>query len=474
MLIGRETEKIALTNSYNSDNAELIAVYGRRRIGKTFLVKSFFDNNFDFYLTGIYQGTKKEQLTFFTKQLCDYSGIPYPQTSNWFDAFDQLKHYISTLKKEKIVIFIDELPWLDTPKSGFIKAFELFWNSWASDQPNLKMIVCGSATTWMISHIIGNKGGLHNRVTKRLKLSPFTLSETEQYLQSRGIEWSRHQIAEAYMIMGGTPYYLQMLQRGLSLDQNVDNLFFAQNAELREEYNFLFRSLFNDSSIYRNVVETLSRKAKGMTRSELMRILKQPASGNFTQVLENLCSCDFIRKYSAFGKKERDVLYQLTDLYTLFYIRFVKNSNGRDEHLWSNMIDSSERRTWSGYSFEQLCLHHIPQIKTRLGISGIQSDVCSWYSPATEEHEGGQIDLVIDRKDQIINLCEMKYSAEEYEITKKYDDQMRKRRELFRKETKTRKGLHLTMVTTYGLKQNAYSGSIQREIILDDLFIKPF
>ncbi len=470
ILIGREKEKAELLNCYNSGNAELIAVYGRRRIGKTFLVKSVFNNSFDFYLTGIYKGSKKEQLTFFTKQLCMYSGIPYPAVNNWFDAFDQLKHYISSINKEKITIFIDELPWLDTPKSRFIKAFELFWNSWASDQQNLKMIICGSATSWMISNIIGNKGGLHNRVTKRIKLSPFNLYETELYLKSRGIEWNRYQIAEAYMIMGGTPYYLQMIQRGMSLAQNIDNLFFAPDAELYDEYNFLFRSLFNDSAIYRNVVGILSKKSKGMTRSELMRALKLPDSGNFTQVLENLCNCDFIRRYSAFGKKERDMLYQLTDLYTLFYLRFVKNSNGRDEHFWSNMIDSAERRTWSGYSFEQLCLHHIPQIKTHLGISGIQSNVCSWYLPSSEEHEGGQIDLLIDRKDQIINLCEMKYSTSEYEITKKYDELMRNRRELFRKETKTRKGLHLTMVTTYGLKQNAYSGLIQNEITLDDLF----
>ncbi len=470
-LIGRRKEKELLNQCLSSEKAELIAVYGRRRVGKTFLIKTLLGDSFDFYLTGIYQGTRKEQLAFFTKQLNTCSGLLYPPVDNWFDAFDQLKHYISSLKKDRIIIFIDELPWLDTPKSRFIKAFELFWNSWASDRPELKMIVCGSATTWMMSHLLGSKGGLHNRVTRRIKLSPFTLAETEEYLKSRNIEWNRHQMAEAYMIMGGTPYYLQMIEKGLSLSQNVDRLFFAENAELKDEYTFLFRSLFNDTSIYRNVVETLSRKAKGMTRAELMKHLKQPEGGNFTQVLENLCNCDFIRKYSAFGKKERDVMYQLTDLYTLFYLRFVKNSNGRDEHFWSNMIDSPERRTWAGYSFEQLCLHHIPQIKNALGISGVQSDVCSWCLPSTEEHPGAQIDLLIDRRDQIINLCEMKYSSGEYEITKKYEETLRERRELFRRETKTRKALHLTMVTTYGIKRNIYSDTIQSQITLDDLFV---
>lgn len=469
-IIGRETEMSALKTCYDSDKAELIAVYGRRRVGKTFLVKNYFRERFDFYVTGICNGTKKEQLTFFNKQLCDFSGLPYPQADNWFDAFDQLKHYMASLKKDKVVIFIDELPWLDTPRSRFVKAFELFWNSWASDQPQVKLIVCGSATTWMMSHLLGSKGGLHNRVTRRIKLSPFSLAETEKFLEQQGIVWNRYQMAEAYMILGGTPYYLQMLQKSYSLSQNIDRLFFSDNAELRDEYTFLFRSLFNDVQIYRNTMELLSKKAKGMTRAEMMAALKLQDGGNFSQVLDNLCNCDFIRRYSAFGKKERDVLYQLTDLFTLFYLKFVRNSNGRDGHLWTNMIDSPERRAWSGYAFEQLCLHHIPQIKGKLGISGVQSDVCSWNTPATEEHGGGQVDLIIDRRDQIVNLCEMKYSTGDFEITKRYEKEMRDRRELFRTATKTRKALHLTMVTTYGLKPNAYSGAIQSEVVLDDLF----
>ena len=468
-LIGRILEKNILQECYESSKAEFVAVYGRRRIGKTFLIKSFFKDKFDFYVTGIYQGSKKEQLAFFNKQLCAHSGMVYPQVDNWFDAFDQLKHYLSTLKR-KAVIFMDELPWLDTPRSRFVKALELFWNSWAADQSHIKLIVCGSATTWMISHLFGNKGGLHNRVTRSIKLLPFDLAETEAYLKSQHIVWNRYQIAEAYMILGGTPYYLQKLRKGYSLSQNIDNLFFSNNAELKDEYTFLFRSLFNDSAIYRNTVELMSKKSKGMTRAEMLAALKLTDGGMFTEVLENLCNCDFIRKYSSFGKKERDVLYQLTDLFTLFYLKFVKNNNARDEHYWSNMMDSTVRRSWCGYSFEQLCLHHIPQIKRRLGINGIQSDVCSWYLPAKEGQKGGQIDLLIDRRDQVINLCEMKYSLSPFEISGRYNDEMQERKELFRAATKTRKALHLTMVTTYGIKNNAYSGMIQSEVTLDDLF----
>lgn len=469
-IIGRTKECDILKARYDSDRAELIAVYGRRRVGKTFLVRNYFKGRLDFYVTGIFNGTRKEQLMFFNSQLREFSGLPYPLATSWFDAFEQLKQHIISLKKERTVIFMDELPWLDSPRSGFMKAFDLFWNSWASEQPGLKLIVCGSATTWMLSHLIGDKGGLHNRVTCRIRLAPFNLSETEAFLKAKGIVWNRYQIAEAYMIMGGIPYYLQMLQKEYSLSRNIDRMFFSENAEMRDEYGFLFRSLFKDASIYSRTVELLSRKAKGMTRAEIMSALKMPEGGNFSNVLENLCNCDFIRKYSAFGKKERDVMYQLSDFYTLFFLKFVKGRTMHDENLWSNMTDSPERRTWNGYSFEQLCLHHIQQIKSRLGISGILSSVCSWNTPASKEHGGGQIDLIIDRRDQVINLCEMKFSASEYEITKKYNDEMQERKELFRQTTRTRKALYLTMVTTYGLKQNMWSGMIQNEIVLDDLF----
>lgn len=471
-IIGRFYEKEVLKNCYESDKAELIAVYGRRRIGKTFLIKQFFKDKFNFYITGIYKGTIREQLKFFNSQLCEYSGIPYPIVNNWYDAFNQLKHYLSSIKKQKIVVFFDELPWLDTHGSRFVKAFELFWNSWAADQDNLKFIICGSATTWIMNNIIGNKGGLHNRVTRSIKLSAFSLSEVEQFLNNQGIIMNKYQIAELYMIMGGVPYYLQKLHKNYTFTKNIDRLFFENSAELQDEYSFLFRSLFEDSIIHQNIVEALSTKAKGMTRNELIDYLNLEDNGRLSKALDNLVSCDFLRKYSAFGKKQRGVIYQLTDLFTLFYLKFVKNSNNKDEHYWTNMIDSPIRRAWSGYAFEQLCLHHIPQIQKALGISGIQTNVCSWSTQATEEHNGAQIDLLIDRRDQVINLCEMKYSVSEYEITKQYNAELQSRKELFRKLSKTRKALHLTMLTTFGVANNAYKGMIQSEILLDDLFTK--
>lgn len=473
-IIGRKREIELIENCINSNKPEFIAIYGRRRIGKTYLVKQLLGEKFSFYMTGVYQCSKNEMLAYFSEQLALYSGKKQPRPKTWFEAFSQLRAYLSTLleEKEQIIIFIDELPWLDTPKSNFIRALDLFWNGWASDQPNIKFIVCGSATTWMTNKLLGDKGGLHNRVTRKIYLAPFDLNETELFLQSKGIVWTRHQIAECYMIMGGTPFYLNMIDKQYSLPQNIDMLFFAEGAELSNEYEFLFRSLFKDSILYRRIVELLAQKKVGMTREDVMKALHLTSGGKLSEAFNDLISCDFIRKYNSFGNKSNGAMYQLTDLYTLFYLHYIKGKEETDEHLWSNMIDSPSHRAWSGYAFEQLCLHHISQIKKKLGILGVQTNVYSWQQKANKEKgiEGAQIDLILDRRDQIINLCEMKYSLKAYDITPAYLQKLLERREIFRQASNTSKALHLTFVTASGIKKNAQEGMIQSEVGLDDLF----
>lgn len=468
-IIGRKHEQEILQECIDSTKAEFIAVYGRRRIGKTYLVKQFFEEKFDFYATGVYNISRTEQLKRWKIQLQKHSGEKTVKPKDWFEAFDQLQKYLESLAdKKRIVIFIDELPWMDTPKSNFIRALEFFWNSWAADRKGLKLVVCGSATTWMTNKLIGDKGGLHNRVTRPIHLAPFTLAETKQYLECRGMDWSHNEIMETYMTLGGTPFYLYLLRPNLSLRQNVDALFFGNDAPLRTEYDILFRSLFNDAIAYRKIVELLSGKLKGLTRLEIMDGIKAIDNGNLSEILENLEKCDFIRHYQAFGKKQRDVIYQLTDMYTLFYLRFVKGYNGMNDHAWSNIPDK-KRNTWQGYAFEQVCILHINQIKKALGISGIASDVCSWSTRGG--NKGAQIDLIINRTDNVIDLCEMKYSDSLYELTKNYIEWLKERRDLFKKETRTTKTLHLTMITSQGLANGKYTSQIQSLVTMDDLFV---
>ena len=475
-IIGREYEQKLIQSYLNSNKAELIAVYGRRRVGKTYLVKSIFNNRFDFAFTGLFEVTRAVHLAQFKKYLEKYSGQKVNRPKDWFEAFDALRNYLDMLKKDKIIVFLDEIPWMDTPKSNFLAAFSQFWNDWASTKKNLKLFVCGSATTWMLSKFIGDKGGIYGRVCRPIWLAPFSLAETEQFLKEvKGIEVNRHQLIKAYMVLGGIPYYLDMLAKDIPIDVCIDDLFFRQGAPLRTEFDFLFRSLFKESKIYKNVVIVLAAKLKGLTRQEILDELKLQEGGTLTEVLDNLIKCDFVRKYTAIGKTERDAMYQLTDLFSLFHIKYVENHNGQDEHLWSKLTGTGQVTSWSGYAFEQVCLHHISQIKVALGINGIISNVYSWScKPFTDkdgtEWKGGQIDLLIDRADEVINLCEIKYASDKYAITAEYEEKLRTRASLFRFVTKTKKAVVHTFITTYGVTRNIHSGIVQSEVTMDDLF----
>ena len=468
-LIGRKTEIKRLTEYVNSGKAELIVVYGRRRVGKTFLVKQFFNEKFTFYFSGAENASKKQQLFNFTTALNQYSRVENPVVDNWQTAFVQLEKYLRKVKtKGRKLIFIDELPWLDNAKSGFLSAFEYFWNTYASSQKNIFFIICGSATSWLINKIIKNRGGLHNRVTHQICLEPFTLHETEQFLKTKKIVLSRFQIAECYMILGGIPYYLEQLEKSLSLSQNVDNLFFKKNAILKDEYLKLYSSLFKSPGKYIQIIEILAKKRKGLTRDEIVRFSNISNGGGLTTMLEELEHCGFISINNNFTTKKNLQLYQLIDFYSMFYINFVKNKKGTNSDYWRSLIDNTTHKAWAGFSFELLCQTHISQIRKALNIGGMVSYIAGWRSRDTEN--GAQIDLLIDRNDHIINLCEMKYATKEFIITKSYDENLRNKRGVFIEETRTKKTVHVTMITTYGVKRNEYWGGIQSELLLDDLF----
>lgn len=467
-LIGRKKEINLLQTHLHSAKSEFIAIYGRRRVGKTFLVREVFDNNFSFYLTGINKVGTKQQLSQFHSRL----SIHFPNESelipatDWFIAFNQLITLLEKLsKKEKKIIFLDELPWLDTKGSNFLAALEHFWNSWASARKDILLIVCGSAASWMVKNLLRNRGGLHNRVTERIKLEPFTLRETEEFLISKNINYTRYQIVLLYMVFGGIPFYLERLRVGFSADQNINQLCFEMNAPFRLEYEDLYASLFNKSERHQTIVEALSKKKKGLTRKDLHESTTLTNGGGLTRILRELEESSFIRKYRGFGKIQKDHLYQLVDLYSLFYLNFIKRSSPDDENYWITAMESPTYRAWSGYAFEMVCLHHIPQIKKALGINGVQTSVYAWHS------KEAQVDLVIDRKDHVVNLCEMKFSIGEYMITKKYVENLRNKAVSFRNSTKTKKTIFLTMITTYGVAQNKYAHVAQNHILMDALFV---
>ena len=470
MIIGRKEEQQILHSAVQSENSEFVAVYGRRRVGKTYLIRETFGYKFTFQHTGLAKGNTKEQLFSFAISLRDagYDDCPIPKS--WLEAFSLLSTYLKNSTDEKKIVFLDELPWMDTPRSNFISAFEHFWNGWASARKDIVLIICGSATSWIINKVINDHGGLHNRVTKQIALQPFTLKECEMFAQSKGLEMSRYQLAECYMVLGGIPYYWSLLEKGLSLAQNIDKIIFAKNGKLSNEFNQLYASLFKSPEQYIDIVTALGKKKAGMTREEIIAATDKYSNGALSKVLDELEYCGFIRKYNGFDKKSKQAIYQLIDNYTLFYFKFIQQNENNDEHFWSASIDSAMHRAWSGLAFERLCMAHTQQIKAALGIAGVLSNVYSWRKEADEMSDGAQIDLLIDRKDQVINLCEMKYSLSEYVIDAEYEQKLRNKKSVFINATNTRKAVHLTMVTTFGIKANAHSGIVQNEITLEDLF----
>jgi AAA+ ATPase superfamily predicted ATPase len=469
-IIGRNSEIKRLNELYNSGNPEFVAICGRRRIGKTFLIRQLLAQNLTFDLAGLANAKTKDQLINFNFTLNRCFKQQLPMSANWFEAFEQLIKQLSPSPKKRKVIFIDEISWLDTARSNFLMALEHFWNGWACSRSDIMLIVCGSATSWIINKIINNHGGLHNRLTTTIFLQPFNLKETELFFQSQQMEFGRREIAEAYMIFGGIPYYLSLFEKGKSLPQNVDNLCFTKNAKLKNEFSNLYASLFKNSADYVEIVAALSKKNRGLTRAEILEFTKKESGNGLTTILQNLESCGFIRSYNALHKKNRDKLYQLIDAYSLFYFNFLENLNSYDENFWENSINTPRHNAWAGYAFESLALQHIRKIKQALGISGIQSGISAWASDKRASENGCQIDLLIDRKDGVINICEMKYANTPYIISKTYEENLRNKIAVFTYESKTRKAIHLTLVTTFGIIKNKHSGIVQNEITLNDFF----
>ena len=470
-MVGRIEEQRVLNELALSGEPEFIAVYGRRRVGKTYLVRETFGNSFFFSYTGIANISAKQQRSEFAKALREHGWGPRAGngagiTDNWFDAFDALRDLIKQADTEdRLLIFIDEMPWMDNKKSDFVPAFEHFWNGWASGQKNIMLIICGSATSWITKKIFRNKGGLYNRTTRQIALKPFTLAECVEYYAGKGIAMNTQDVIESYMIFGGIPYYLHMMEKRYSLAKNVDWICFGEAAPLRYEFDRLMDTLFANPVKYIAVLETLHAKKKGMTRETIAKLVDFGNGGNLTRILLEMEECGFIRRYKPFGKGKNRALYHLADPFIAFHLAFIRKADSAD--YWSSYIDNAAHRAWSGYAFEQVCLAHTMQIKKALGISGVHTDVSSWAS--ISDGRGAQIDLIIDRADRVINLCEIKFANAPFEINRAYDLALREKIEIFRNETKTRKAIHLTMITTYGVKPGKYAGIVQSEVNMDGL-----
>ena len=475
LLIGREEEQQILKEALLSLEAEMIAVIGRRRVGKTYLINTVYQKQMAFELTGLQNAPLEEQLSNFAFWLTQASKslMPVKTPKNWLEAFHLLITYLNKKLEttdEKIVVFFDELSWLSTPKSGFLRGLGMFWNSWAS-RNRVIVVICGSAASWMIQKVVNHKGGLHNRITKRINLKPFTLSETKAYLNSRNIHFTDYQITEIYMAIGGIPHYLKEIKAGKSVAQNIDQLLFSSSGILNGEFSRLYEALFDNADRHIAVIRILGEKKKGLTRGEIIKGTKIPNGGTLTKILEELEQSGFITTYFPFGKKTKNKTYRLTDEYSLFYLHFIEKRVNQGVGTWLQLSQTSAYRIWSGYAFEGICIKHIPQIKKALGIGGVYTLSFSFLKRGDESETGAQIDLVLDRADNIINLFEIKFYNDEYTVTKDYAKKLRTKRTVFQTTTKTKKYLSWAMISTYGVKHNQHSlGLVEHSVTLEDLF----
>ena len=469
VVLGRKREIEALDRDLRKEESQFVAVYGRRRVGKTYLIREHFHDQFFFYHTGLRGGSLRSQLIAFRASLIKYGQEKCPVLKNWLEAFEQLDRLVRAGAPGRKIIFIDELPWMDTPKSGLVTGLEYFWNAKVSarTEHDVFLIVCGSASSWIVKNLLKNTEGLYGRLTDRLQLRPFSLSECEEYASRLGLELTRMEIAEAYMVFGGIPYYWSLLRNDLSLAQNIDELLFAEGGKLRDEYNYLYASIFKNAEPHLKVVEALCGKKSGLTREEIIVATGLKNGGNFKTLLDELEQCDFIRSYTPVGKKNRGSVYQLIDSYTLFYHAFIRNRPKDDTGFWLSVLDSSRLANWRGLAFERLCLQHVREIVRALGISGLQVTAHSWRGA------DAQIDLLLDRSDRAVDICEIKCTDSPYEIDKSEYERLLNRKRALQATLPACRRARLVMITSAGLRHNKYWNAVQAELTLDDLFDVP-
>lgn len=474
IIIGRVGEKKILQARLNSSDAELIAVYGRRRVGKTYLIRTFYKPQLVFEFTGIHKANTKVQLENFSIALKDAikGSIALAIPKSWLQAFNMLTTYIQLLPADQpAVLFFDEFPWIESPKSGFLKAFDHWWNTQASKLSHIKVVICGSAASWMIDKVLNDRGGLHNRVTQTIRLLPFSLAETDQFLKSRNVKLEYYSVLQLYMAMGGIPFYLRNINPGEGPVQIIDRLCFTKDGLLNNEFHNLYDSLFGNNQQHETIIKVLASKTKGLSRKEIIKECKFTSGGSTTKMLNELEESGFITPYIPLGKTKNDSVYKLSDEYSLFYLKFIENAKDPGPGAWTRQSSTSAYTIWSGFAFETVCLKHVLQIRRALGIEGVFTHVSSWRHKGSKANQGAQIDLLLDRGDHCINICEMKFSNDEFAIDKKYASELDNKVSVFRNETKTKSNIFLTMVTTYGTKKNEhYTSRIQSEVTMEDLF----
>ena len=460
-IIGRKDEEEHLLWRLSHDEGQFIAVYGRRGTGKTFFVEELLGERIDLTVTGIPGGSRKDELHNFSRELSARSGQKFPFTRSWMDAFRQLRSFIETRKEqESIIVFLDELQWMDTPKSRFLTMLGHFWNSYGNWVRNFRLIIASSDPGWMIQKVFGDPGELYGRIVCRLWLRPFTLRETEELLQRRGFHLDRRETLLAHMLTGGVPYFLTMLDPKESLAENTERLFFSPDAPLCAECESVLSSLsaVSEGSPGRRILELLAQNDRGLRIEEITKALKPEPEDIIQDALQGLEESGLTRVYGSFRKRKHGAVHCLSDSSLLFCLRFVRGCAGTPPRSRS---DAGERRTWMNAAFAISCLRHMNEIREAAGISRILVSICVW------QPEGRPV-LVFDRGDRAVSICEIEYSESPLSAAECLPH-LQRLMEQFRAETRTKKALKPVMIAPYGIDGITDGWEVQC-VTLDDLF----
>jgi AAA+ ATPase superfamily predicted ATPase len=465
--IAREKEAHILDRLWDSTEAELVALYGRRRVGKTFLVRSILGQRIPFFeLTGVKDGSTRLQLDNFAKVLSRvfYPGISVAPPKTWHQAFDMLVAAIDARPPdEKTTIFLDELPWLASPRSGLLQALDHAWNAELSRRPKVRLIACGSAASWMMKNVINAKGGLYNRVTRRVHLRPFSMLEAAAYLKSRGVRFTPMQMITTYLALGGVPYYLRLIEPELSAMQALHAVCLAPEAPLSDEFDRVFASLFEHDHEHQKIVKELAKHRYGVERKKLVKLLGKRSGGRLSNRMTELEASGFIRAFTPYGKDTRDTYYRLVDEFTLFCLRWMipvtRKGGGYTASGWQSQIRQPSWHSWAGYAFEGVCLKHADVLQDLLAFSEVPSQVGTWrHVPrGGRDGNGAQIDLLYDRDDGVLSLCEVKYRDGEYALDRGAARSLMHKLDVFQRRMKPRKRISLSLITSGSFRPNAWS-----------------
>ncbi len=476
MIVGRKRELKYLDKAFASNKAQFITVYGRRRVGKTYLIREYFSQKDCVFLqvTGLQGGSLKQQLEGFRGAA--FRVFPRPELflnplRSWREAFEIITSEIRKTDK-KVIIFLDELPWLASSRSGLLQMIDFYWNNQWAGMRNVILVACGSSASWILEKIVYDKGGLHNRTTRELYIKPFSLAESKEFLSyCCGLDYTDRQVLSLYMAVGGVPYYLEYAEAGLSAAENIQALFFDEGAPLAHEFHKLFESLFEDAQSYIKLIRIIAGKREGVSRAEIGQF--NQSGGWLTGRLKELVETGFIHEYLPIGHAKRGKYYRLTDEFCLFYLYWVegRKPTSAPQNYWVNKQRTPQYRAWSGYTFETICLSHAHQVLAALAIQAAV-EISSWrYIPKKKTEKGAQIDLVIDRDDDAITLCEIKYTDKPFVVDKDYAEILKNKIAVFKQKTKTEKHILLALITSSGVRETAYLKNLVSKVVtLKELF----